>query len=180
MKPTKHRREAGTQIVEFAIVLPLLALLALLVTEGAGVVRAHQVLNNAAREGARLSISEENARYTACNAPGGLGGCTSIDQDIVKIVQQYAYCNGVPLNSATTFESCGSRSRSLSGACTTYSISIDPTVTSTENGVTSTNTRVVVTCAYRLLWLPRIPFFATNGPTVTLAGRAEFRNLFYW
>ena len=54
MRPTDSRtRQRGTQLLEFAIALPLLLLLFFVVTEGAGLVRAHQVLNNAAREGSR-------------------------------------------------------------------------------------------------------------------------------
>jgi Flp pilus assembly protein TadG len=155
--------------VEFAVVVPLLAFLALLVTEGAGMVRAHQVLNNAAREGARVSISHENERYVSG---------TFIDTQIATVVKQYAYCNGVPLDSAT-FSSCGAKSNSLGGACSSYTISVDPTVPLTVNGIGGgTDTRVAVTCAYKLLWLPRLPFFGTSGPTVTLSGSAEFRNLF--
>jgi Flp pilus assembly protein TadG len=75
MKPIKGpRNQRGTQIVEMAIVLPLLALLALMVTEGADFVRVHTVLNNAAREGARLSSLQENKGQTA---------------GIVAAVQQY-------------------------------------------------------------------------------------------
>lgn len=168
MRPTRSCRQRGTQLVEFAVVVPLLALLALLVTEGAGMVRAHQVLNNAAREGARLSISKENERYVTG---------TLIDTQIATVVKQYAYCNGVPLDSAT-FASCGAKSNSLSGACSTYNINVDPTIPLVVNGVNETDTRVIVTCAYKLLWLPRLPFFGTSGPTVTLTGTAEFRNLF--
>ena len=40
--------ERGTEIAELAMVLPLLTFLALIVSEGAGFVRVHQVLNNAA------------------------------------------------------------------------------------------------------------------------------------
>ncbi len=65
MKPTERRRQRGTQVVELAIVLPLLAFLALLVTEGSDFIRVHEVLNNAAREGARLSAQQENAGKTA-------------------------------------------------------------------------------------------------------------------
>ncbi len=60
MKPTERRRQRGTQIVELAIVLPLLCFLALLVTEGSDFIRVHEVLNNSAREGARLSSQPEN------------------------------------------------------------------------------------------------------------------------
>lgn len=59
---TNSRRscQSGTQVVELALVLPILAALAFLVSEGAGLVRVHQVLNNAAREGARISAQWEN------------------------------------------------------------------------------------------------------------------------
>ncbi|HTM87989.1 MAG TPA: TadE family protein, partial [Terriglobales bacterium] len=42
-------------------VLPLLVFLALAVSDGAGMIRANQILNNAAREAARLSTLKENA-----------------------------------------------------------------------------------------------------------------------
>lgn len=171
MRPTDPRRQRGTQIVEFAIVLPLLALLALLVTEGAGLVRAHQVLNNAAREGARLSVSYENAREAGSTMDA------RVNADISNIVKQYAYCNGVPLDSAT-YTNCGAKSNSLSGACNRYSVNIDSGVPISVNGITATDTRVVVTCEYKLIWLPRLPFFGTGSPAVTLTGAAEFRNLY--
>ena len=66
MRPVKGpRNQRGTQLVELAIVLPLLAFLALLVIEGADFVRVHSVLNNAAREGARLSSQPENKGQTS-------------------------------------------------------------------------------------------------------------------
>jgi Flp pilus assembly protein TadG len=56
----RHRRQRGTQVVELAIALPLLAFLSMMVAEGSDLLRAHQVINNAAREGARLSSLPEN------------------------------------------------------------------------------------------------------------------------
>ena len=47
--------ERGTQLIEFAIVLPLIVLLALIVAEGANMFRVYELVANAAREGARLS-----------------------------------------------------------------------------------------------------------------------------
>jgi Flp pilus assembly protein TadG len=57
----KHPRygERGTAIPEFAVVLPLLLFLGVVVFEGAAMIRTHQVLNNAAREGARFAVLEE-------------------------------------------------------------------------------------------------------------------------
>jgi Flp pilus assembly protein TadG len=54
------RDDRGTQIAELALVLPLLLFLGLAVSEGAGMMRVHQVLNNAAREAAHASTLQEN------------------------------------------------------------------------------------------------------------------------
>jgi len=76
-------RERGTVMVELALLLPLLVLIVMLVLEGSRLVRTHQVLNNAAREGARLSVQEENKGNTA---------------DIASEVVTYAAENGVSIN----------------------------------------------------------------------------------
>ena len=83
MKRTKKGlREKGSVLMELALVLPLLILIVMLVLEGSKLVRTHQVLNNAAREGARLSVLQENQGATA---------------DITTEVINYASQNGVPL-----------------------------------------------------------------------------------
>lgn len=82
MRPTDRKGERGTQVAELAIILPLMFFLVLLVTEGAGLVRTHQILNNAAREGARFSAMPENAGNT---------------DDIKLAVVNYAAQNGVTL-----------------------------------------------------------------------------------
>jgi len=70
-------------MVELALLLPLLVLIVMLVLEGSRLVRTHQVLNNAAREGARLSVNQENFGNTA---------------DIAGEVVTYAAQNGVVIN----------------------------------------------------------------------------------
>lgn len=86
MRPTKKRAgERGTMLTELALVTPLMILILMLVLEGSRVIRTHQVLNNAAREGARLSVLQENE---------GLTG------DIVTQVINYANQNGVTLTAA--------------------------------------------------------------------------------
>ena len=83
MKRTKKSpREKGSVLMELALVLPLLILIVMLVLEGSKLVRTHQVLNNAAREGARLSVLQENQGATA---------------DVTTEVINYASQNGVPL-----------------------------------------------------------------------------------
>jgi Flp pilus assembly protein TadG len=83
MRRTKKKRgEKGAMLMELALLLPLLVLIVMLVLEGSHLVRTHQVLNNAAREGVRLSVQPENQ--------GGTG-------DITTEVINYAAQNGVPL-----------------------------------------------------------------------------------
>ena len=52
--------ERGTQIVELAVSLPLLLFLTLVIIDGGSLLHVHQVINNSAREGARLSSQPEN------------------------------------------------------------------------------------------------------------------------
>jgi hypothetical protein len=58
--------QRGTLIAEFAVVLPVVILLTLLVAEGANLLRVYQVVANAAREGARLSMLPQD-HYLAVN-----------------------------------------------------------------------------------------------------------------
>jgi Flp pilus assembly protein TadG len=83
MRRTRNAsRQRGAVLMELAIVLPLLVLIIMLVLEGSRLVRTHQILNNAAREGVRLSVQPENQGSTA---------------DITTEVVTYATQNGVPL-----------------------------------------------------------------------------------
>ncbi|HWK31055.1 MAG TPA: TadE/TadG family type IV pilus assembly protein [Terriglobales bacterium] len=75
--------QRGTVIVELAILLPFLLLLAFLVMEGGAMIRTHIVLNNAAREAARVSAQPE------------------FEGQIAKVKQaalDYAALNGVDLS----------------------------------------------------------------------------------
>ncbi len=127
MKPTDRRRQRGTQIVELALVLPLLAFLALLVTEGADFVRVHQVLNNAAREGARLSAQQ------------GMKGNTSA---VVSAVQNYI-----------TTESNGRVQGSNASVTVVQNLQI-PTNYGTGT-VNMDASQVTVTYAYQFKYLPK-------------------------
>ena len=55
-----QNRQKGVAAVELAIILPLFGILLLGTMEIGGMARDHQVLQNAAREGARLSAMESN------------------------------------------------------------------------------------------------------------------------
>ncbi|HXE89933.1 MAG TPA: TadE/TadG family type IV pilus assembly protein [Terriglobales bacterium] len=143
-------RERGTQIVEMAVALPLLLFMALVVIEGASLVRTHQVLNNAAREGARFSIILTNKD----NPATGFNGTNAIKDRVVA----YAAANGVTITrSNVTINQCA--------------------LITSPSGLTYSTSLVVVQLNYTLRYLPRIPF--TSAPTtVPLAGRAQFRNFY--
>ncbi len=155
MKRTEVRhRERGTQIVEMAVALPLLLFLALMVTEGAGMIRAHQVLSNAAREGARLSTLPENKDTVNFTAT------TAIKSQVVA----YAQANGL----------VAARGVNLTASNVTIDQCVQQT---TPANVTWFASRVVVQTNYQFRYLPRIPWF--NLPTsVPIAGRAEFVNFY--
>jgi Flp pilus assembly protein TadG len=167
MKTTKARRRGarGTQLVELAIVLPLLAFLALVVSEGAGVVRAHQIINNAAREGARLSAQ---ANWVT------IAGLTTA-------VADYACFNGVKLNGAST-SACTNTTFNVTCAVSGSAVTVNQAVlVPTASGVAATSSQVTVTCAYPLTYLPSLnfPSFGISVPnSIPLKATATFKN--FW
>lgn len=142
------RRQRGTQVLELAIALPLLCFLAFLVTEAAALVRVHQVINNAAREAARISSLYEG------NSVADVEGAAR------AYVTTY-----VPTACATNTD-----------GNPVIDVTVDQTLEVDPGGSFSNikASRVTVTCNYRLVWVP--PFFQVN-PTIPLKGTAVFRNL---
>jgi Flp pilus assembly protein TadG len=59
-KRGSHARQQGSVVVELALMLPVLAIFVLGSTDLGLIVREHQVLQNAAREGARFSAQPAN------------------------------------------------------------------------------------------------------------------------
>jgi|SRR6185437_7131086 len=80
--PKPRRRQHGNELVEFALLLPALAMFLLAVGQGAEAMGTYQILGNAAREGARLSV-----------VPGELGNTTEVKARVVA----YAAANGVAI-----------------------------------------------------------------------------------
>ena len=165
------RQSRGTQVAELAIVLPLLLFLSLAVSEGAYMIRVHQVLNNAAREGARLAVEQQNYDpvnpLTDCTAPKG-NKQTALCQAIIS----YAQNNGI---------SAGSSFNQCNGAPGTNGLNITVNqqylIPGTGGGLNLPGTQVQVLCPYNLAFLPRIPSFGITG-TVVLKGNAVFRDFF--
>jgi hypothetical protein len=167
---TATKRQArGTQVAELAVVLPLLLFLSLAVSEGAYMIRVHQVLNNAAREGARLAVEQQNYDpvnpLTDCTAPKG-----SKQTTLCQAIINYAQNNGI---------SAGSSFNQCNGAPGTNGLNItinqNYLIPAVGGGLSIDGTHVQVLCPYNLAFLPRIPSFGITG-TVTLKGNAVFRD----
>jgi len=164
---SRKNSEAGTQIVEMAIVLPLLCLLVFFVVSGSDLVRAHNVLNNAAREGARLIVQEENS---ACGETtnSNYSSCVS---SIVSAVKAYS-----------CFEQGGIWA---AGVCTpnkhkvllinpaNMSVAIAHSQVPDGTGAVMNISTVSVTYPYTLF-----ANFSTVSNTQTLQAKASFRNMY--
>lgn len=171
MKPTRHasrRRERGTQVAELALVLPLLAFLALGISEGAAFVRVHQVLNNAAREGARLSAQQQF-----------FGNPTATIQ---QATSQYACNNGVKIGSGYG-ATCPASTIPCSAIAGVEPITPVQNATITLPGsIAVPASTVKVSCTYTLKYVPSLSKMLSGGggvgAKVTLGGTAEFQN--FW
>lgn len=165
------RESRGTQVAELAIVLPLLLFLSLAVSEGAYMIRVHQVLNNAAREGARLAVEQQNYDpvnpLTDCTAPKG-----NTQAALCQAIISYAQNNGI---------SAGSSFNQCNGAPGTNGLNITVNqnylIPAVGGGLNINGTQVQVLCPYNLAFLPRVPSFGITG-TVTLKGNVVFRDFF--
>lgn len=78
-----RRRQAGNELVEFAVALPCLAMLMMVIGQVSTAVATHQTLNNAAREGARLAV-----------VPGEYGATAEVQNRVVA----YAQAHGIALS----------------------------------------------------------------------------------
>ncbi len=148
--------ERGTQVAELAMVLPLLLFLGLAVTEGAAFVRAHQMLNNAAREGAKFSSIDGNYLDNDIPALQGVVDTYLKNASGNKICQNATGCSVTSPLAVVTVNQC-----------------LTITTASGENRWAS---RVDVTYAYQLQYLPKLPWFSLPS-TVNLRGRSEFLNI---
>lgn len=68
----QHRSSAGQDLVEYALILPLLLLLLLGIAEFALVIFSHDTIANAAREGARYGSIHPTDTGGICNRARGL------------------------------------------------------------------------------------------------------------
>jgi len=174
----RHDKERGTQIAELAICLPLLCFIVIAVLDGADFVRTHVVLNNAAREGARLSASKGNCPNGTCN--------------IAPAVQQYvmAYvnnelCPGGGSSPCPGLGGANSRAATCSTPLALSNITVNQSVSwqfqdpSSSQTMQETGTQVTISYPYTFCYLPNFAsFFGGMSNTMTLQTSATFRNLY--
>ena len=149
--PRARERERGAVVIEFAIVLPILALLL-----GGGIelgllARDHQVLQNAAREGARFSALPANSIAGAPDA----GDAAAIEARIRAHVQAYLQNEGI-----TTVPDAD--------------ITVNQDYTLMINGITVRGSEIVIVYAKSLV----LPGMNLLADPVNLTGRAVFRNFY--
>lgn len=145
----RHRsQESGTQLAEFAVALPLIILLSLIAAEGANLFRVYEVVANASREGARLatlawyspSAMKQNAQVTCTFNSNTLTSTNAVCQGVAN----YAQNNGL----------IGSGLQQ----CSTLTVNVNQSYQAPSDS-TPRYSRVSVTCAYQLRWLPRLPSY---------------------
>jgi Flp pilus assembly protein TadG len=134
--PKRRKRVAsGAVLVELALILPALALLFATVIDLGLLVRDHQLVQNAAREGARFSILPENCIECAEDPAAAEA---AIRQAVVRYLTQ----------SRLTI--------------TPASITIDQNFQITAGEITVDASRVTVTCSRQRLILPGGPVTLTG------------------
>lgn len=161
------RRERGTQLVEFAIVLPVVVLLSLIVAEGANMFRVYELVANAAREGARLSSLYQYS-YTAQGLKSATDTCTFTSKNLTngdtvcQGVANYAQDNGLI---GASLQQCG-----------TFTVSLNQSYTA-PGDTTARYSQVSAVCTYKMRWLPKLPFYSTVS-SVSIKGATAFLN--FW
>jgi len=79
MRTRLHRNERGTALIETAITIPIILLVSVAIFEFGRAYQTWQVLTNAAREGARVSVLIDKT-----------------DADVLAAVQNYMQAGGLP------------------------------------------------------------------------------------
>jgi len=165
-------RQRGSQVAELAIALPLLCLFLFAIIDGADLVRAHILLNNAAREGARMGAS--------------LYCPTCATKDMVPATQNYVLQY---VNNETNGLGIGPNGKDgwcSTSALTAGNIAVNPNLSYTYSDPSNPTgnspvcaTKVAIDYPYTFCY---VPGFAANygsmSSTITLHTEATFYNLY--
>ena len=179
------RGAEGAQLLEFALVLPLLLVLVIGAVDFGGAYTLKDKLTNAARDASRIAVSQPNDLFnslkTACN------GVPCSVQSAATAVVNYLSSAGVNicgLNPSTTSPTAGpgpfAWTYSASAGCPgTMTIVVERQVLATINGVIVTMTRVTVSHPFRWTFGNVIQLLAPSSypAIITVSGVAIMQNL---
>jgi Flp pilus assembly protein TadG len=146
----KTDKQKGAAAVEFAIVLPLLAILLLGIFEVGSMARDYQILQNAAREGARFSSLLSNRMDGAQNP-------NAVLQTIRSRVNAYLQSQNITVPDGN--------------------INVDQAYPVQIGDLTVMGSRITITYARPLIFSGAATLIPSLG-TLQLVGNAVFRNLY--
>ena len=150
-KQTRDSKQKGTVAVELAIMVTLLAVLLLGVMEVGSIVHDYQVLQNAAREGARFSANPANQINSSQNP----GASLQTIQDRVV-----AYCQNENITVAEG------------------DVAVDQAYPIQIGNLTVMGSHVTVTYSRSLIF-PGVTSFIPSLGSLQLTGSAVFRNFYF-
>jgi len=162
----------GSQLVELAIGLPLLAVMAVAVAQFGGAFNLKQIMNNAAREGARVAVNEFSDYGTLHDNCANASCVSAVAESVSKYLQnagvqpQCTFSNTTSW-STTTFS--GTFTSSGGGSCSLASLTVERNVAFVSGSTTVTSTRVTLTYPSRYtmgtLFSFLVPGSTTDLPT---------------
>ena len=136
----------GSELIELAITLPILLVMAVGISQFGGVFNLKQITSNAAREGARVAINENSDYGTLSNC--GSGSCVAAVAQTVS-----NYLTNARVSPQCTFSTTGTSSGTFSwtftssggGACSLASLKVERAVPIVSGGRTVSATHVTLT-----------------------------------
>jgi Flp pilus assembly protein TadG len=161
------RQTTGSQLLEFALVMPLLLVIAVGITDFGKAYNIKHILTNAAREAARITISNP-LKYNA-------GGCTTSSppctiQGAKDAVQQYLTDAGLSTASCLSSATASSPAAlTWTYSCSGVSLTIDRSQVIAGGASSSTIPATKITLTYPYVWtFGRLIGLLVNGATATL------------
>lgn len=138
-----RRPTAGAQLLEFAMILPLLLVLFVGVVDFARAWNLKQILNNAAREGARLAASRPSVELNSADPAGNHLICQLIVQYLQNAGVDTSFIGGCAANTSAgpftwTFYSTGD-----------YGLKIERSVPAPGTSPTAFGARITLKYPYR-------------------------------
>jgi Flp pilus assembly protein TadG len=170
----------GTELLELAIGLPILLVMALGVSQFGGALSLKQIVNNAAREGARVAANEDSDYGTLSNCTNG--SCVAA---VAETASNYLQNAGVSPQCAfsTTGTSAGTFAWTFTssggGSCSLASLKVERAVQIVTGSTTIKSTRVTLTYPSRYTMgglLAMLPGTSATMPT-SLASNATMENI---